>query len=127
MLRACARVLKPGGRLAFFVIRDQPGLTPAQLAEAKARDNMFLVTAVPYPELLARSGFEDVTEEDVTPAYRATAERWLAVAAGMEPQLRAAMGADVFEDKQRRRRSRLEEIDAGLVGRALLTARRAPR
>ncbi len=77
MLRACARVLKPGGRLAFFVIRDQPGLSPAQRAEAKARDNMYLVTGVPYPELLARAGFE--------------------------------------------------EIDAGLVGRALLTARRAPR
>ncbi len=123
MLRACARVLRRGGRLAFFVIRSQPGLSPAELAEARARDNMYLVTDTPYLELLARAGFEDLVEEDVTAAYRATAERWLEASAAMEPELRAAMGDEVFQDKQLRRRARIEEIDAGLVGRALLTAR----
>ncbi len=112
--------------MAFYVIRSQPWLSAAQLAEAKARDSMFVVTETPYPDLLARAGFVDVAEEDVTDGYRATAVRWLDEAASMETELRAAMGSEVYEDKQRRRRARIEEIDAGLLGRALLTGRRGP-
>ncbi len=115
-------MLKPSGRMAFFVIHSRPGLPAADRARVAARDNAFVATDVPYRELLEQAGFVEVDEEDATPGYRAAAARWLAEAQEMEADLRAAMGDEVFEDKQRRRRDRLDDIDEGLVGRAMLIA-----
>ena len=72
MLRECVRVLKPGGRIAGYVIQVPAGVTEAQerrAAELGPSD----VTAPASPEARAQAaGLTIVLTEDVTDAFRAT-------------------------------------------------------
>ncbi len=109
--------------MAFFVVHTQPGLTPAQVAEATEGDNSFIHSPRPYGELMAEAGFGEVVVEDATAAYRETVARWLSETEGMEAELRSALGDAVFEDKQTRRRRHATRAAAGLVGRSLVVGR----
>lgn len=122
MLRACRRVLKRGGRLAFFVIAIRPGLSADRHDFAKDAVPGFVETSAPYSELLATAGFASITEEDVTAGYHTTAALWLRESAALEPELRAALGDTVYETKQVNRRSSFAAIEAGTLVRLLYTA-----
>lgn len=76
----------------------------------------------PYVELIERAGFNNVAERDVTPDYQRTAAIWLHEAGELEPELRAALGDRVYEEKQGNRLSSMAAIDAGDLGRTLFTA-----
>ncbi len=122
MLGACNRVLKPGGRLVFYVIHFQPGLSlPRKASLIEALPGVVDAPA-PYLELIERAGFNNVAERDVTPDYQRTAAKWLREAGEMEPRLRAALGDQVYEDKQANRLRSMAAIDAGDLGRTLFTA-----
>lgn len=120
MLRACRKVLRPGGRLAFFVIWTPPGSPgPEELRDAGPE---FVEAPRPYGELLAEAGFDQIRERDVTDQYRRTATIWLEEADRLEGDLRAVMGDEPFEQKQAERRTNLEAIESGILGRVLVTA-----
>lgn len=123
MLRACNRLLKPGGKLAFYVIHVQPGLTPAE--EAAARDAVpgFVDAPAPYATLVEHAGFVDIAERDVTAAYREISALWLEEVANLEQNLRAALGESVLEEKRARRVRSLAAVEAGYLGRTLVSAR----
>lgn len=108
--------------MAFYVVQVFPDLPPARRQAAAETVPGFLDPPAPYPELLSAAGFEDVTERDVTPDYRNTASRWLVEAGNLESELRAVLGDDLFEEKQGNRRRSVGAIEAGDVGRSLLTA-----
>lgn len=121
MLRACNRVLVPGGRLVFDVVS-----VPESLGE---RDDLegdygFVATAVPYPEMLAQAGFNEIGSEDTTTGYLEVAGRWLLAARDLELELKSAMGDDVFEDKYSSRIASYEMIESGDLGRTLYWARK---
>lgn len=123
MLRACRRVLRPGGRLAFFVIWTAPGSHGVTREELRGAGPEFVEAPRGYGELLADAGFDRIRERDVTAEYRRTATTWLEEADRLEGDLRAVMGDEPYEEKQAERRTNLEAIDSGILGRALLTAR----
>jgi hypothetical protein len=66
----------------------------------------------------------DVAELDVTPAFRATAAAWLAESEAHADELAWLEPPGAFGQRQADRRAMLAAIDAGLLRRALLLARR---
>jgi hypothetical protein len=122
VLRACRRVLRPGGRLGFLTIRVADGLSPAQRRRAVA-------VGPPAPggpdghALAERSGFTDVRTVDVTADYLATARMWLSARERLREQLRP-LGPQEYDDKIAQGRSAVLQIEAGRLRRVLVVARR---
>lgn len=119
MLRACRRVLKPGGRLVFDVVSVPESLVGHNDLEG---DYGFVATAVPYLEMLTQAGFVDFGSEDTTSGYLKVAGRWLDAARELEPELREAMGDGVFDDKYSSRVESYTMIESGELGRTLYWA-----
>ena len=122
MLRECSRVLKPGGRIAGYVIHIPAGVTEAQerrAAELGPSD----VTAPASPEALTRAaGLTIVVTEDVTDAFRATCAVLLAARRDLEDELRANEGDDFYEEERRKKNAMLQGIDEGILRRSLVVA-----
>lgn len=123
MLRACNRVLKPGKKLVFYVIHFQPGVSAARRALVGESVPGYIDAPAPYRDLLEAAGFRVLVERDSTPEYHRTATAWLEEAEKLEPELRGALGDQVFEEKQARRRRSIEAMAAGDLGRTLFAAR----
>ena len=76
-----------------------------------------------YPAMLRTAGFDGVEEFDVTADYRASLRALLDWSATREHDLRAALGDQLFEDRQNDRRLQLGGIDRGLLRRSMIAAR----
>lgn len=122
VLRACRRLLRPGGRIGVLTIRVEDGLPEAQRRRTVAAAPP-AATGPPTDELLDRAGFVDVDALDVTAEYLETATAWLAARRRHEQALRA-LGPDQYEDKVARGARAVAEIEAGRLRRSLVTARR---
>jgi ubiquinone/menaquinone biosynthesis C-methylase UbiE len=119
VLQAGRAVMRPGGRLCFYVIEPADPRTP--LPEGVGP--VFVAIPRPYRELLAEAGFEAIGQQDVTPEYRETAARWLRETRGLEPELRAVLGGNAVEQRLADQMSDLTAIDGGLLRRTLYSAR----
>ena len=124
MLRACRRVLRPGGRTAFHTIQPTPGLTPYRRSKAHAAGPVAVAVPTSYESLLRTAGFVDVTATDLTAEYRATQQRWIDATHRREGDLRRAMGDELFDERATNRSQTLAAIDDGLLSRFLYTATR---
>jgi hypothetical protein len=111
--------------MGFFTIFESPGLPPTARRRARAVGPRAVAMRSDHGGLLGSAGFGDVAELDVTPEFRATAAAWLAEAAAHAGELARLESAGVFEQRQADRRAMLAAIDAGLLRRALVLARRA--
>lgn len=119
VLRASRRVLRPGGRLAFFVVEPaQPGVPPTE-----GVGPVFVAVPRPYQELLAEAGFGEVTHRDVTGEYRETAARWVCEMRALEPELRVALGAEALERRLAEEAADLAAVEGGLLRRSLYAGR----
>lgn len=125
MLRASRRLLRPGGRLAFFTISIPYGLSAAEHRRAVAAGPP-AVTGPPAAELLTRAGFVDVREEDVTADYLATTRAWRAARLRHRDALRP-VDPEVYDDRLARGEAAIEAIDAGRLRRTFCVARRPDR
>ena len=114
--------MRPGGRIAGYVIHTVAGLSAA--AEQRVVDLMpMAVLADGSPaELAERAGFSVVTCVDVTDPFRATSEAILRARAEHEAELRAVDGNEAYEDDQLRKDSVRTGIDEGLLERSLIAA-----
>jgi hypothetical protein len=87
--------------MAFTTIFETPGLSASARRRATAAGPRAVTMRSDHHRLLGSARFVDVTEFDVTPAFRATAAAWLAefeahadelAPAGAARRLRAAAG-----------------------------------
>lgn len=122
MLRACRRLLRPGGRLAFFTIEVTPGLPPDLRRRAVA-------AGPPTPAgpdiagLLERARFVDIVAEDRTADYLETARAWLAARLRHRDEIRPVDPA-TFDLRIADGQTAIPVIEAGLLCRRLYVARR---
>ncbi len=123
MLRACQRLLKPGGRLAFYTIFAAPGLSKPDYKRALRSGPSHLSTRrIEHRDLIASSGLRLIVQRDLTPQFLRTARAWYEGRRRFEAELRQADGDAVFEERQRDAVAQISAIEAGLLRRALFVA-----
>jgi hypothetical protein len=110
--------------MGFTTIFEAPGLSPAARRRARAAGPRAVAMRSDHRRLLRSAGFVDVTELDLTPAFRATAAAWLAESESHAGELAQLEPPGAFEQRQTERRAMLAAIDAGLPRRVLLFTRR---
>ncbi|HEU4759487.1 MAG TPA: hypothetical protein VFT91_05835 [Dehalococcoidia bacterium] len=125
MLRACWRVLRPGGRMAFYTIFIAEGLSERDYRRAaRARGPGITSWRRQQSDLLRSAGFVEIEELDLTDEFLRVARAWLAARSRRAAELRQAEGAEEFEQRLRESRAGVRAIEAGLIRRALFVARR---
>ena len=124
MLRACTRLLRPGGRLAFFTIEIATDLSPEQHRLAKAAGPP--VAAGPdIVEQLQRARFVDVISEDRTADYLETARAWLNARVRHREEIRPVDPA-AYDNRIADGTKAIPLIERGLLKRRLYVARKRP-
>jgi hypothetical protein len=111
--------------MGFTTILEAPGLPPAARRRARAVGPRAVAMRSDHRRLLRAARFREVTELDVTAAFRATAAAWLAHSEAHADQLAQLEPPGAFQQRQADRRAMLAAIDGGLLRRALVFARRA--
>ena len=123
VLRACRRVLKPGGRIAFYTIYVAPGLS----VPGYRRIMKFWPSASAGSRSLSEmleAGFIGVRDTDVTKQYQKTSRAWVEGRRRRYDKLAQAMGEETLKGKIEEGKAILASIKDGLLRRSLLTARR---
>ncbi len=110
--------------MGFTTIFETPGLSPAARRRARAAGPRAVAMRSDHRRLLRSAGFGDIIELDVTAAFRDTAAAWLAESEAHAGELARLEPLGAFAQRQADRRALLGAIDAGLVRRAQLFARR---
>lgn len=117
MLRAGRRLLRPGGRLAFFTISIAGGLSRADHRRAAA-------AGPPSPdgphvnELLDRAGFADIRAVDVTDDYLSTTRAWLSARLRHRDTVRP-LDPQMYDARLDQGRASIAAIEDGLLRRTL--------
>jgi hypothetical protein len=127
VLRACRRLLRPGGHTAFFTIYIPAGLSRAERRHAMMAGPPAVSTRHDHHTLLATAGFGDIAETDVTADFSSTLHVWLEYASEREPDLRRAMGDELFDARRSDRRIQSAAVDAGVLRRSLFVADKPAR
>ena len=125
MLRACRRVLKPGGRIAYFnifIAEHLPDETRRRIAKA---GNPSVYSRSEQLGLLRSAGFVNIEATDVTDEYLRVQRAVYEANERHARALRRVQGRGVFEERQRNRSRTLENIEAGVLRRSLFVAERA--
>jgi cyclopropane fatty-acyl-phospholipid synthase-like methyltransferase len=94
VLRACRRLLRPGGRLAFFTITVAPGLDEDEHRRAVRIGPRAVSARREADALMTQAGFTNVETEDVTQEFETTARLWHREYKTHEEELRRALGAE---------------------------------
>lgn len=125
MLRACRRVLRPGGCIAFYTIFIAEGLPEADYRRA-ARSGPLFVTSRRrgHRELLRAARFVEIAEIDLTVEFLRTARGWYEGRQRYATELAEAEGESSFRERQADSLAQLKALEAGLLRRSLFVARR---
>ena len=122
VLRACHRLLTPGGRTAFFTIHPAASLSPARRRRAFRDGPLAVATPRPYREMLESVGFAKVCEMDCTEEFATVARAWIEQWDDHRADLVSALGQQAVEERQADRRAELRAIEDGVLSRSLFTA-----
>ncbi len=123
MLRACRRLLRRGGRLAFLTILITDDLTLPQQRRAVRAGPPAVHARRDHRTLLQSAGFAGVEETDVTADYLTTVRSWSDESSAREVELRTVLGDELFSDRQNDRQAQASAIEQGLLRRSLFVAR----
>jgi hypothetical protein len=124
VLRASRRLLRPGGRTAFFTIHPAAGLSPRLRRRAHRDGPVAVASHLSNRELLERAGFVDVEETDCTSDFVTVAQAWVDHCEDQRDALAELLGADEFDERQTERRIQLQAVRDGLLRRSLVVATR---
>ena len=124
MLRACARLLRHGGRTAFFTIHAAPGLTVSQRRLVSRHGPPAVASRRAHRQLLEAAGFDEITETDYSDEFVTVTQGWIDQWDLHRGAMEAIWGVDQVKVRQRARRGYLRTVGAGLMRRSLFTARR---
>jgi ubiquinone/menaquinone biosynthesis C-methylase UbiE len=127
LIRECARVLRLGGRMAFLSIHPAADLTPSERRRASRDGPIHVALSRPHPELLARAGFLDTAEYDLTEEFAAVSQNWIDQWDLHRADMEALWGPDAYEERQRERQAQLRATQLGLLRRSLVSAHLNPR
>ena len=119
VLAECLRVVGPAGRMAFSVIRIQPGLSAADHARAAETAPEFAESDADYPTLLAATGWAIRQCHDLTAEFMATCIRNLHVAESFRADLEPLTSAAEFDARQARMRRRIPVLEQRHIRREL--------
>ena len=110
--------MKPGGRLARYLIHTPEGLSATGQSRAC---ELGPAEVVGSPDGLAQSaGFVDVTLRDATGLFRTTCEGLLEASLRWEDDLRAEQGDEAYVEGRRKGEAMLTGIREGLLLRSMI-------
>jgi cyclopropane fatty-acyl-phospholipid synthase-like methyltransferase len=122
VLRACHRLLRPGGRLVFTTIHTAPDLDPPRRRRALRAGPPHVATRRPYPVMVAQAGFTDVVDIDVTEDYASTQRAWSEAVERRADEVRLLLSDAELATALADRRMARAAIEDGLLRRTLITA-----
>lgn len=122
MLRSCRRVARHGAKMAFSVIAITPSLAESDRRLAVEAGPPFVEAPEEYPAMLAATEWEVLEQRDVTAEFTQSLAASLAIMRSRVQELTAAMGADEFSERMRRRQAALAAARAGLLKRECYVA-----
>jgi hypothetical protein len=108
--------------MAFTTIHAAPDLSPADRRRAYRAGPRAVASRAPQLELLARAGFRDLDEVDLTDAFVETQRAWLDARHRRRDELARLEAPGVFDQRQAEHRTQLAATEAGLLRRSLLFA-----
>jgi ubiquinone/menaquinone biosynthesis C-methylase UbiE len=117
MLRSCRRVARHGAKMAFSVISVTPLLAEPDRRIAVEAGPPFVEAPEDYSAMLAAAEWEVVERLDVTTEFSRALAASVAAMSSRAEALTAAMGAEEFSDRMRRRQAALAAVRAGLLKR----------
>jgi hypothetical protein len=116
-------VLKPGGRVAGYVIYVAPGLSSGDYARA-VELGPSEVGALECPARLHHlAGFAEVEQVDTTDQWLVTTSSFIKARERHEGGLRLAEGDEAYEEEQAKKRGLVEGMTAGILRRCLVAGR----
>jgi 2-polyprenyl-3-methyl-5-hydroxy-6-metoxy-1,4-benzoquinol methylase len=122
ILRACRRLLRRGGRMAFLTIMSAPNLTRSQHREAVRVGPPAVAARRDYGSMLRTAGFQEIEETDVTDDYLVSVRAWFDQSLLREQELRCLVGDVLFETRQTDKQLQTSGIERGLLRRSLFVA-----
>jgi len=124
VLRACKRVLRPSGRMAFLTIHTADGADTADRRAARYYGPRMVNASSDYQSLLARSGFHDIRAYDLTTEFLRISLAWERARERHADALIAALGEARVREMRSDSRLNIEGIRRGLLRRSLFVATR---
>ena len=121
MLRACHKVLKPGGRIAFFTYFARCGTGSGGDDDPSAGGSR----SGEHQDMLQAAGFSDVVEIDMTEQFLSTAKAWYGWRRRYTAELIQTEGKASFSAKQSNYLDHVRSVEAGVRSRCLFLARRS--
>jgi hypothetical protein len=127
VLRACAELLRRGGRIAFLTIEPALNLSAVQMQRAIKNGPPEVAVEAPHEQLLASAGLTNIDVFDVTAEFSRTQQGWIDAWLSREAELHDLLGDEVANETKSDRLAMRSAIDEGLLRRTLYLARRPNR
>lgn len=122
VLKACRRVVAPGGRMVFSVIYITPGLSVAAYERAVEAGPPFVEMESDYRSLLGRTGWEILETVDMTRQFTASINDTINAMEAERDSLEAAHGKAEFADRRARLRMKQAAMANDLLRREIFVA-----
>jgi hypothetical protein len=112
--------------MAFLSIHPAADLTPSERRRASRDGPIHVALSRPHRELLARAGFVNTVEYDLTEEFVAVSENWIDQWDLHRADMEALWGQDAYEERQRERRAQLRATNLDILRRSLVSANLNP-